>query len=74
MRKTAITLLLLAFACGARAQSVPAGEGVRPDDETLLRGWIRTLASDAFGGRKPMTEYEDITVGYLAGEMEQLGL
>ncbi len=74
MRKTAITLLLLAFACGARAQSVPAGEGVRPDDETLLRGWIRTLASDAFGGRKPMTEYEDITVGYLAGEMEKLGL
>ena len=44
------------------------------EDEALLRGWIRTLASDEFGGRKPMTPYEDLTVDYLAGELKALGL
>ena len=43
-------------------------------DEAQLRDWIQVLASDEFGGRKPMTEYEDITVKYLAGELEKLGL
>ena len=28
-------------------------------DEPLLREWIRTLASDEFGGRKPMTSFEN---------------
>lgn len=50
------------------APSLPQG------DERLLRDWIRTISSDAFGGRKPMTEYEDKTVEYLAGELEALGL
>ena len=43
-------------------------------DEALLRQWIRTLASDDFGGRMPMTPYEETTVNYLVGEMEKLGL
>ncbi|MBO6045743.1 MAG: hypothetical protein J6P69_07845, partial [Bacteroidales bacterium] len=38
------------------------GEG----DEKMVREWIKTLASDEFGGRKPMTPYEDITVNYIA--------
>ena len=44
------------------------------NDEQLLRSWIQTLASDEFGGRKPMTEYETLTVNYLAKELEQMGL
>jgi len=44
------------------------------DDEQLLRSWIQTLASDEFGGRKPMTGYETTTVNYLAKELEQMGL
>ena len=44
------------------------------EDEALLRQWIKTIASDDFGGRKPMTQYEEITVQYLAGELEALGL
>lgn len=32
------------------------------EDEQLLRSWIRTLASDEFGGRKPMTGYETLTI------------
>lgn len=46
----------------------------RSNDEQLLRNWIKTIASDDFGGRKPMTPYEDKTVNYLAKELEKLGL
>ena len=43
-------------------------------DEMQMREWIKTLASDGFGGRKPMTQYEDITVDYLADQLKGLGL
>ena len=43
-------------------------------DEQLLREWIKVLASDEFGGRKPMTAYEDKTVDYLARQLEEIGL
>ena len=43
-------------------------------DEPLLREWIRVLASDEFGGRKPMTPFEDKTVNYLARQLEEIGL
>lgn len=43
-------------------------------DEQLLREWIKVLASDEFGGRKPMTTYEDKTVTYLARQLEEIGL
>ena len=46
------------------------GEG----DEKMVREWIKTLASDEFGGRKPMTPYEDITVNYIASQLKELGL
>lgn len=42
-------------------------------DEQLLREWIRALSHDEFGGRKPMTPYEDKTVGYIAGQLETIG-
>ena len=44
------------------------------DDEALMREWIRTLGSDAFGGRMPMTEYETKTIAYLAAQMQEIGL
>ncbi len=43
-------------------------------DEPLLREWIRTLASDEFGGRKPMTSYENKTVDYIARQLQEIGL
>ena len=43
-------------------------------DEPLLREWIKVLASDEFGGRKPMTPFEDKTVSYLARQLEEIGL
>ena len=58
----------------AREELFPPAAPTPQGDERLLRDWIRTISSDAFGGRKPMTEYEDKTVEYLAGELEALGL
>ena len=63
-------LAALAFFAPLRAQGTVGSD----TDEALMRQWIRTLASDEFGGRMPMTPYEDITVNYLVGEMEKLGL
>ena len=57
----------------AGAQITP--ERLRADsDEQLLREWTRVLSHDEFGGRKPMTPYEDKTVDYLAGQLEVMGL
>ena len=64
----AAALFLCLTAC---SQSSKSADG---NDEALLRNWIKTIASDDFGGRKPMTRYEELTVNYLAGELEKLGL
>ncbi len=40
----------------------------------MFREWVKTLGADEFGGRKPMTKYEDMTIGYLAAQMEAMGL
>ena len=66
----AIAALCVSGAVYAQTQNVPA----IINDESLLRSWIQTISSDDFGGRKPMTEYEEKTVSYLAGELEALGL
>lgn len=68
MKQIFLFLSLLAGSLTATAQ-VSA-----KDDEASLREWIQAIASDRLGGRKPMTPYEDLTVNYLAGELEKLGL
>ncbi len=39
-----------------------------------FRNWVKTIGSDDFGGRKPMTQYETRTIEYLAREFRSLGL
>ena len=75
-RLTALALACVLFdiAIYAVPQGGEPGRNASGSDEALMREWIRTLASDEFGGRKPMTQYEDITVNYLAGQLEELGL
>ena len=63
-----VALILSLTACSRGSKSSDE------QDEALLRQWIKTIASDEFGGRKPMTQYEELTVNYLAGELEKLGL
>ena len=53
---------------------VSVGAKAQENDEQLLRNWIKVIAADEFGGRKPMTAYEDKTVKYLAQQLETLGL
>ena len=45
----------------------------KPDPQALSE-IVRVLASDAFGGRAPGTEYETKTITYLADRFEALGL
>lgn len=45
----------------------------KPDPQALSE-IVRVLASDAFGGRAPGTEYEAKTITYLADRFEALGL
>ena len=72
-----ITLLLLAASAALFSTFSLPGQNkpVTPtEEEALMRHWIATLGSDDFGGRMPMTPYEDKTIQYLAGEMKALGL
>lgn len=42
--------------------------------EEGFRGYVSTLASDDFMGRKPFTKGDTLTVEYIKGEFEKLGL
>ncbi len=49
------------------------GSGARFDEGSLL-AHITTLSSDEFGGRAPASPGEEMTVAYLTGAFEELGL
>ena len=60
MRLRVYTLSAIAALCVSGAAYAQT-RVVEPnlDDESLLRSWIQTISSDEFGGRKPMTGYEE---------------
>lgn len=43
-------------------------------DENFFRREVSILASDSFGGRKPLTPYETKTTSYIANRLRDLGL
>lgn len=49
-------------------------QNTQQDDLDYFRNQIKTLGSDEFGGRKPMTPYETKTINYLADQFKALGL
>jgi len=53
--------------------AVPAPES-GPIEEAVYRAHIARLASDEFGGRKPGTSAEKVTLDYLEAEFRKLGL
>ena len=69
MRKYFVSLLCLAFLAGCGGSKLPIAP---EEEEAMLRQWISTLASDEFGGRKPMTPYETVTTDYLARQLDSL--
>lgn len=44
------------------------------NDEQLHRTTIKELSDDSFGGRKPLSMYEEPTVNYIADKFKALGL
>ena len=54
--------------------SAAAAPTANPIDEAFYRAHIARLASDEFGGRKPGTEGEKLTLDYLEAEFRKLGL
>lgn len=71
MNKRVILSLCMAasFSMSAVAQHKQYEEEV-----AFFKERIKTLASDEFGGRKPLTEYETKTINYIADEFKKLGL
>ncbi|MDR0843679.1 MAG: M28 family peptidase [Tannerella sp.] len=43
-------------------------------DEILFRECTRTLSSDEFGGRQPLSSYEKLTLDYIAAKYKESGL
>ncbi|MBC2776600.1 M28 family metallopeptidase [Parasphingopyxis marina] len=67
---TLLALPLLFAATAAAAQ----GDPDTPINAGQIEETVRTLASDTFEGRAPGTRGEDVTIGYLIGRFEALGL
>ena len=64
-----VPALVAGFALSAVAAPKPG-----PIDESVYRAHIARLAADEFGGRKPGTESEKLTLDYLEAEFRKLGL
>jgi len=66
-----IVVLALCAACAPARRPQPPSAEVQEDG---FREAVRVLASDEFQGRRPGTDGEDKTVGYLVARFRKLGL
>jgi Zn-dependent M28 family amino/carboxypeptidase len=66
--KKLVSLALFLIGTGSMIQAQPA------TDEELFRNAIQTLASDEFGGRRPLSPHEPLTINYIADTFKSLGL
>ena len=62
-----VFFLMLAMGVSVMAQSYE-------EDLAFFKERVKTLGSDEFGGRKPLTEYETKRIHYIADEFKKLGL
>ena len=67
MKRLKWTFILLMGVCA----TIVAQE---KNDEALFREAIQQLGSDEFGGRKPLSAHEALTVNYIADQFKALGL
>ena len=74
MKRMIVSLAIVGLSLTAVHAQIQQSQLKTGSDEQLLREWVKVLASDEFGGRKPMTTYEDKTVNYLARQLEEMGL
>jgi hypothetical protein len=68
--------VVLSFVLGIFACSDNAPNLVKPTpvDLTNVHQHIKTLASDTFEGRGPLTHGENLTIEYISKEYQKLGL
>ncbi len=69
-----IAITIASLLTGCNSQKTVESADLLSNDTQQLINWISTIGSDNFGGRKPMTRFEDTTINYLASEMDKLGL
>ena len=74
MKRSILLVLCVLALAGCRTGKTVTLPISPSEEEALLRQWIRTVSSDEFGGRMPMTPYEDITTGYLVSQLDSLGI
>ena len=67
-------LFLSLFMAASFSLSAMAQHKQYEEEVAFWKERIQTLASDEFGGRKPLTEYETKTINYIADEFKKLGL
>jgi Zn-dependent M28 family amino/carboxypeptidase len=80
IRSASRAALLLAisaaiFSCNGGTEQTPAGDpGISAFDKDTLAADIKVLSSDEFQGRRPFTEGEHKTIGFLERSCTALGL
>ena len=74
VKELIIAVALVAMGATRAGAQIAQEELQTASDEQLLRAWTKVLAHDDFGGRKPMTPYEDKTVDYVARQLDVMGL
>ena len=70
MKKGIICTLM----CLAAFAHPAAAKDTDDDGLSFFKERVKTLGSDEFGGRKPLTPYETKTIHYIADEFRKLGL
>ena len=53
---------------------LPVAAQSQADDLAYFKERVKTLGSDEFGGRKPLSAYEEKTIQYIADEFKKVGL
>ena len=67
----AVALALALAGCRGGAVRLP----IPPEqEEAMFRSWIAKIASDEFGGRLPMSQFEEPVTAYLASQLDSLGI
>lgn len=72
MRKYSLFVILILFV-GCETSSQMGQAELLITEESLLNH-IEILSSDEFEGRAPATQGEDLTIDYLVGELERMGI
>lgn len=62
------------LACSPSNTTYDANDGLNSFSASSLEGYIKTLSSDEFMGRKPFTKGDTLTVNYLQAELEKIGI